>query len=287
MTTTYQIGDMTIHRIMESEAPIVSVYDLLPDATPELLDENRAWMEPTALRGDQLILAFNAWVVRTPHHTILVDACIGNHKTIPRPVWNNKTDNVFMTELAAHGLRVEDIDYVMCSHFHPDHIGWNTKLENGQWAPTFPNARYVFNQPELDYWNAKHAESPVAPLVESVLPIIAAGRAEIAPNAFEIGDHVRLMPVPGHTAGHFAVQLGKGFDAAVLAADVMHSPIQARYTHMSNRNDFDRAMSAANRRAFLERYCDAETLCCTAHFPSPSAMRVKRWGDGFKCEMAG
>jgi glyoxylase-like metal-dependent hydrolase (beta-lactamase superfamily II) len=286
MTTTFQIGDMTVHRIVEMEMPLFPALEMLPGLTPEVLAENRSWLQPKALNAeDWMLLCFQSYVVRTPHHVILLDACIGNHKERPRPSWNQKTDNAYITQLAAHGLRVEDIDYVMCSHFHADHVGWNTRLENGVWTPTFPNARYVFSQSELDYWTHRHAAAPAAPFADSVLPVIAAGRAEIVSPRHELGDHLRLLPTPGHTPGHSAIALGRGADLAVFTGDLIHSPLQARYPELSPRFDVDPIAAAATRRAFLERYCDAETICCTAHFPAPSAARIKRWGEGFRCEM--
>jgi glyoxylase-like metal-dependent hydrolase (beta-lactamase superfamily II) len=286
MKTTFQIGDMTLHRIVEMEMPLRPALEMFPTLSPELLAENRAWLRPAALDAeDWMLLCFQSYVVRTPHHTILLDACIGNHKERPRPAWNQKTDNAYMTQLAAHGLLVEDIDYVMCSHFHADHVGWNTRLDNGAWVPTFPKARYVFGQTELDHWTARNAEATVAPFADSVLPVIAAGRADIVGDTFALGDHVRLMPTYGHTEGHLAIALGRGADRAVFTGDLIHSPLQARYPELSPAFDSDPATSAVTRRAFLERYCDTETLCCTAHFPAPSIARVKRWGEGFKCEM--
>jgi len=288
MTTTFQIGDMTIHRIVEMEMPLLPALDMLPGLTPELLAENRSWLQPNALTAaDEFILCFQSYVVRTPHHTILLDTCIGNDKPRPRPAWDFKKDNVYASQLAAHGLRLEDIDFVMCSHFHADHVGWNTKLENGVYVPTFPNARYVFSQTELDAWTAKHAQAAIQPFADSILPVIDAGRADIVSDTHQLGDHVRLMPTPGHTEGHVAVRLGRTGEEAVFTGDLLHSPLQARYPELSPKFDVNPAQAAITRRAFLERYCDTETLCCTAHFPSPSATRVKRWGDGFKCEMVG
>ena len=288
MTTTFHIGDMTIHRIVEMEMPLLPALDMLPGLTPEVLAENRSWLQPNALNAeDWFMLCFQSYVVRTPHHTILLDTCIGNDKPRPRPAWHFKKDDVYASQLAAHGLRVEDIDFVMCSHFHADHVGWNTKLENGVYVPTFTNARYVFSQTELDAWTAKHAQAAIQPFADSVLPIIEAGRADIVSDTHQLGDHVRLMPTPGHTEGHVAVRLGRTGEEAVFTGDLLHSPLQARYPELSPKFDVNPAQAAITRRAFLERYCDTQTLCCTAHFPSPSAMRVKRWGDGFKCEMVG
>ena len=129
---------------------------------------------------DVLILCFQSYVVKTPHHTILIDSCIGNDKPRPqRPKWNMKTDDTYARALAAAGISVGDIDYVMCTHLHVDHVGWNTRLENGRWVPTFPKARYVFGKTEFDYWTETHAKTPVPPFADSVLPVVEAGQAEI------------------------------------------------------------------------------------------------------------
>ena len=107
---------------------------------------------------DMLILCFQSYVVKTPHHNILIDSCIGNDKPRPtRPKWNMKTDDTYLRGLNAAGFSVGDIDYVMCTHLHVDHVGQNTRLENGRWVPTFPNARYVFGQTEFDYWTGQNA----------------------------------------------------------------------------------------------------------------------------------
>jgi glyoxylase-like metal-dependent hydrolase (beta-lactamase superfamily II) len=173
----------------------------------------------------------------------------------------------------------------MCTHLHVDHVGWNTRLDNGRWVPTFPNARYVFAKAEYDYWAAQNAKSELPVFADSVLPVVEANRAELVTNDFAIGDHARIRPTPGHTPGHVAFVFGKGKDAAVFSGDAMHSPLQTRHPELSPKFDVDPLLAAATRRALLENYCDTETLCCTAHFPSPSAGRIKRRGDAFTCEM--
>jgi glyoxylase-like metal-dependent hydrolase (beta-lactamase superfamily II) len=287
MSLKLAVGDLTIHRIVEQETTFLPALELLPGLTPDLLAENRAWMrEASAIdAAGVLILCFQSYIVKTPHHTILVDSCIGNDKPRPlRPKWNMKTDNTYMRALATAGFSVDDIDYVMCTHLHVDHVGWNTRLEDDRWVPTFPNARYVFAKGEFDYWTEQHARTPVPPFADSVLPIMEAKRAEIVRSDFEIGDHARILPTPGHTPGHVAFTFGRGKDTAVVSGDLMHSPLQARYPELSAKFDVDQAQAAATRRNFLERYCDTDTLCCTAHFPSPSTGRIRRWGNGFSCQ---
>ena len=117
-----------------------------------------------------------------------------------------------------------------------------------------------------------------------MLPIVAANKAEIVRDDYGIGDHVRILPTPGHTPGHAAFTFGRGKDDAVVSGDLMHTPLQTRYPEMSVKFDVDQMQAAATRRKFLERYCDTDTLCCTAHFPSPSTGKIRRWGNGFVCE---
>jgi len=287
MSLKISVADLVIHRIVEQETPYFPALELFPDLTPEQFGDNRAWLQQAnALdASDTLILCFQSYVVKTPHHTILIDSCIGNDKPRPgRPKWDMKTDHTYMRGLAASGVSASDIDIVMCTHLHVDHVGWNTRLENGRWVPTFPNARYVFDQREYQHWTAQNAKAEVPPFTDSVLPVVEAGRADIVTDDFTIGDHVRILPTPGHTPGHVAFALGKGRDEAVFAGDLMHSPLQLRHPELSPKFDVDPVQAATTRRQFLERYCDSDTLCCPAHFPSPSVGRIRRRGDGFSCE---
>jgi glyoxylase-like metal-dependent hydrolase (beta-lactamase superfamily II) len=286
MSLKLTAGDLTIHRIVEQETPYFPALDLLPDLTPEVLAEHRGWMKKAGAidDSDTLVLCFQSYIVKTPHHTILIDSCIGNDKPRPgRPKWNMKTDDTYMRGLKAAGFSVGDIDFVMCTHLHVDHVGWNTRLENGRWVPTFPRARYVFAKTEFDYWTEQNAKAEVPPFTDSVLPVVEAKKSDIVTNDFAIGDHVRLLPTPGHTPGHVAFTFGKGKDDAVFAGDLMHSPLQTHHPELSPKFDVDPAQAGRTRRGFLERYCDTDTLCCTAHFPSPSTGKIRRKGSGFVC----
>ena len=287
MRTQYGVGDLTIHRIVEMEFGISPIREFFPGLGQELLDENRAWLAPAGLDPEtgNVVLCFQSYIVRTPHHTVLVDACIGNDKERPtRPAWNRKSDQSWMRALKAAGLGVDDIDFVLCTHLHGDHVGWNTRLDNGRWVPTFPKARYLFSKKEYAYWDELHRKTPQPQIADSVLPIIDANKAELVTSDHALGDHIRFVPTPGHTPDHFAVAVGRKSDEAVLTGDLIHSPLQARYPELYMRVDFDRDEASRTRRAFFERYCDTETLCCTMHFPSPSVGHIKRWGDGFRLD---
>src|SRR5579872_5665455 len=182
MRTSFTVNDMTIHRVVEQEYGFTPLFEFLPTLSKEQFEENRSWLEPAGYDAStgNVVLCFQSYVVKTPHHNILVDACIGNNKTFAhRPSWNGKTDDNWMRALKAAGLGPEDIDFVMCTHLHGDHVGWNTKLENGRWVPTFPKARYLFAKRDFDHFSAENSKAPIAPFEDSVMPIVEAKRADL------------------------------------------------------------------------------------------------------------
>jgi glyoxylase-like metal-dependent hydrolase (beta-lactamase superfamily II) len=285
MPDPIKVGNTTIHRIIEQEGPFFEALKFFPALTKEVLDENRAWMQPKFLSPkDELLLCIQSYLVQTPHHNILIDTCVGNHKPRPaRPFWNMMNSDRFEKGLAGTGVGIDKIDFVMCTHLHVDHVGWNTRLENGRWVPTFPKARYVFADRELAYWTQRQKDDPMAcPWVtDSVLPIVAANRVDIVKSAHAFNDLVTLIPTPGHTIDHYSVQVGKPGADAVITGDMIHSPLQARYPEYGMMSDYDSKQAGQSRRELFGRFCDTSTLMCTAHFPSPSTGRFVRWRDSF------
>src|SRR3984893_1597620 len=147
MSLKFSVGEFSGLGLIEQETTFLPAFDMLPGLTAEVLAENRGWMKAAGAidDSDTLILCFQSYIVTTPHHTILIDSCIGNDKPRPaRPKWNMKTDDTYVRAVKTAGFSFGDIDYVMCTHLHVDHVGWNTRLDNGRWVSTFPNARYVF-----------------------------------------------------------------------------------------------------------------------------------------------
>jgi glyoxylase-like metal-dependent hydrolase (beta-lactamase superfamily II) len=216
-------------------------------------------------------------VIRTPHFNVLVDSCVGNHKTRPaRPAWNMLRSRRYMAQLRRVGLRVEDIDYVLCTHLHPDHVGWNTRLRNGRWIPTFPNAKYIFGKAEYDFWLGRHQINSLPHFEDSVLPIVHRNQAELVASDHQIGDFIKLASAPGHTPDHLIVEIGHRHAEAVLLADAVHSVLQIKQPKLSMCFDFDGEQSHRTRLALFDRLADTKTICCPAHFPAPSIGRIKR-----------
>ncbi len=285
MPVQIQIGSISIQRIVEQEAPFFEALQFFPNLTKEVLAENRAWLRPRFLDSeDKLVLCIQSYLVQTAERNILIDTCVGNHKPRPtRAFWHMRNSDQYEKNLTAAGLSAGDIDFVMCTHLHPDHVGWNTRLEDGRWVPTFPKARYIFADRELAHWTARQKEDPEALpwITDSVLPIMAAKRADIVKSTHALDELVTLVPTPGHTIDHYSVRVGKPGADAVISGDMIHSPLQARYPELSARPDYDGKQSAQTRRKLFGEICDTSTLLCTAHFPSPSIGRLVRWRDAF------
>jgi len=281
MTPPFTVGGIQVWRIVEMPEPFMKPLAMFPDATAEIIAENRHWLEPDALCPEtgKLLLTIQAYLVRTSRHTLLIDTCVGCGKSNEwYPDWHQRTDTVWLDRLAAAGAAPEQIDYVFCTHLHPDHCGWNTRLLDGRWVPTFPKARYVMARTEVEYLEAK----PDNVWNENVLPVIESGQALVVDDGYALDDEVWLQPTPGHTAGHVAVRLASKGREAVMTGDMIHSPIQCPYPDWAFKYDFDKAQAVATRRAVLEAAAEHRHLVMTAHFPAPSAGYVEVRGDVFK-----
>ena len=277
------LGDMTIQSVLENIAPAEAPGDMFPTAASEDFARHIDWMAPTFYdpASDMLILAFQSFVVRTPRLNILVDTCVGEDKVRPWPQFHMKKWP-WMNNLQALGLTPEDIDVVMCTHLHPDHVGWNTQLRDGHWVPTFPNASYVFARDEYDYWekeNAQGSERIGLTFADSVLPVMEAGQATLVDHDHEIDTGVWLEPTPGHSPGHVVVNLTSNGDSVVFTGDLMHHPVQVPEPHWSTCFCWDMEMSAKTRTDFVDRYADTNTIILPVHFAGETAGRIVGGGD--------
>ena len=287
MTPAITLKDITIHPVVEQQGAHFDTLEFFPTLTKEVLEENRPWLQPAFIdpATGRLVLCVQSFVIKTQHQNILVDTCVGNHKPRPaRPFWNMMRSDRFEKNLGAAGLTVNDIDYVMCTHLHVDHVGWNTRLENGRWVPTFPKAKYVMADRELAHWTQKEKDDPASVpwITDSVLPIIEANRAQIVASDFALNDAVKFIPTPGHTIDHCSVLVGRPGLDALITGDMIHSPIQGKYPELGMRADYDSRQAGQTRRQVFDRFRDEPTIMCITHFPSPSTGRVRSWGDGYK-----
>lgn len=281
------LGDITVARVVEMEGPLMPPTHLLPHATAEALAPHKSWLTPNFLAPDGLfVMSIHTYVIRTKHHTILVDTCIGNDKDRQAfAAWSRMQGPYLQTMESVAGVKPEQVDYVLCTHLHVDHVGWNTRLVNGKWVPTFPNAKYIFNRVEWDYWKGEYEAGRDAgdgAIADSVLPIIEAKKAVLVEGDHAIDDQVWLEPTPGHTPGHVCVHVKDGGKEAIMTGDMMHHPVQLAEPQWSSGFCADPKASAATRRAFLERNCDNGKLIMAAHFATPTVGYVAPSGNAFR-----
>ncbi len=288
----FSLGEFTLSSVVEIGDSQLEAREIFPDWTPEAIGPHLEWMAPrhSDPTGEKLAIVIQSFLIKTPRYTILVDACGGNDKNRNRPHFHQR-QWPWLETLAAAGAAPEDIDFVLCTHMHVDHVGWNTRLENGRWAPTFPNARYIFASAEWEHWQKLAAETDLPRtgnyIEDSVLPIVEAGRADLVDMDHGIADGVWLDPLPGHSPGAVGVHLSSGGQDAVLCGDMMHHMIQCRLPDWSTNFCTDQVAARATRRAFLESYADTDTLICPAHFPAPTLGRVESLVEGFNYRYIG
>lgn len=283
------LGDVRVQSVVERAGPYRDPLEMYPKATPEIVERHVPWMAPECFDADKgvMIFAFQSFVLRTPRQTILIDTCVGNDKDRPgRPDWHRQ-NWPWMDNLRAAGVAPEEIDVVMCTHLHVDHVGWNTRLIDGRWVPTFPNASYLFARAEWDFWLAEYETEQFTddPFYEdSLKPVLNAGQMTLIDGVHEVDDWVRIEPSPGHTPGHVCIRVASGDSVAVMSGDLMHHPVQCGEPDWNSCFCVDDHGARNTRRAFLDKHAETDTLIMPAHFPTPSAGRIKADADRFRFE---
>lgn len=268
---SWTVGHVTVTRVEENVIPLPQT-TILDGVTDRHLADTAEWIDPF-FRGDgKMLLSVHTFVVQSGDTTIVVDTCVGGAE---RPL---PGDDAFLDRLAAvvpGGL--DGVDVVLCTHLHFDHVGWNTIERNGEWLPTFPNARYLISEPELgSFPEADH--NGVGPT--SIDPLIAAGLLDAVAMDHEITSEIRLLPTPGHAPGHVSVLIESDGETALITGDATHSPLQFAYPELSSqRFDDDTDQSTATRRDLVERLVDTDTLVLGTHFAPPTAGHVRSATD--------
>ena len=274
---TWQIGDVRVTQIVELTTASLGPH-LLPQATPSLL-AGMPWLAPF-LQDGKLLLSIHCLVLEVHGRVIVVDTCIGNDKPRTYPKWNLMQGD-FLTRFEAAGFHPSRVDTVLCTHMHVDHVGWNTRLVDGRWTPTFPNARYLFAEAEWQHW--RDEPQPYGPVFEdSVQPVFDQGLADIVSSDHRLCDEVWLEPTPGHTPGHVSVRIASAGAEAVITGDMIHHPCQIARPDWSSLADWDPDQSAATRGHFVNRYSDRPVLVIGTHFAAPTAGHIVRDGDAWR-----
>lgn len=246
-------------------------------ATDEAVTAERSWLEPHFIdpESGRLIFAIQSLIVQTERHTIVLETANGDG--------NDSESAAYLTRFRQAGLDPHDVDFVVTTHMHADHIGWNVRKQKWRTAPTFPRARYLFVREEWEYWRTRQpGEFGQAAVQAAVVPIVDEGMADLVSANHRIDEEVELVPMPGHTPGHVSVRISSQGAEAMIGGDVLHHPLQCAYPEWQSQYEVDPELSRRTRRAFLERYAGSGTLIVPAHFPTPAAGYIIRHGDAFR-----
>jgi len=276
-TQQWRVGEATVTAITEAETAGIPPQLFFPDATTADV-RACAWLdERTATANGDVTLRVQAFLIQLPTRTVLVDPCVGNSKRRALPFWNLQT-YPWMERFRATGVTPEDIEVVVHTHLHADHVGWDTHLADGAWVPTFPNARHVYVGDELDYLQS--ADRSIEDVYgDSVAPIIDAGLADVVDVDTTLGDGLQLVATPGHTPGHTSLLVSSGDERLVITGDLMFHPVQFMYPTWSEIADDDVGLARETRAAFIDEHEGTDTLVAGSHFPvEPVGHVTKRAG---------
>jgi glyoxylase-like metal-dependent hydrolase (beta-lactamase superfamily II) len=293
---TWRIGAISITRIEEQVGyASVAPEKYLVGLDRAVLEAHLKWLVPNhyAPQHDRLITSVHSWLIRTEHHSVLLDCCAGNHKDRPEFARFHQLDTPFLTRLQAAGATPEEIDIVLCTHLHSDHVGWNTVLRDGRWVPTFPNARYLFSRAENEHGDPRRNPMADADVMrsnayrDSVLPVIESGQAQLIDGSHAIDDTLLIEPAPGHTIGHVMLKLAHDGERALFCGDVVHHPLQVYAPQWNSGFCEVPEQARATRRRVLDQCADEKTLLFPAHFAAPHATAIARDGETFRPEFVG
>jgi glyoxylase-like metal-dependent hydrolase (beta-lactamase superfamily II) len=280
MNLTWKIGDVRITRVVELETATSPRFLFAERGKADMLGVD--WLRPHFVNEQgHMLMSIHSLIIESAGKVIVVDTCLGNDKPRAVPGWNMRT-GPYLEDLAQAGFPRDQVNTVLCTHLHVDHVGWNTMLVDDVWMPTFPNARYLFGREEWQYWSTTERDDYGPIVADSVRPIVDAGLADLVETDHKITDEVWLESTPGHTPGHVSVHIASRGEEAVITGDMTHHPCQMAHPDWAASVDFDPVESTATRREFFKTYADRPVLIIGTHFATPTAGHLRRDGDAWR-----
>jgi glyoxylase-like metal-dependent hydrolase (beta-lactamase superfamily II) len=270
MTSRAEIGGASVWQVEEitQKKPLSAM-----TTDGELIARLPKWLFPRFIDADgQVDIVSQSWIVIIDGRVVVVDPCTGNGRNFPDFPPAHMLDTPYLERFAATGMRPEDVDYVVCTHLHMDHCGWNTLLREGRYVPTFPNARYVMGQREFDRWDSRRPDHAPVPanagtFENSVLPVLEAGLAELVPDTFRISASLQIEPAPGHTVGHSLLHLDCGARQAYFVGDAFHHPVEMIHPDLDSRTSENFPLAHQTRVRIIDTCLAGNALVIPAHFP--------------------
>ncbi len=273
--STWTFGEVTISKVLDMTGPF-SAARAFPGADLSEMDKYADMLVPWHYEPatKNVLFDYQAFVVRTPRYVIVVDGGQGNDK--PRGSSEaNMRKGPFLENLKAAGVVPEQVNFVMNTHFHSDHVGWNTSTKDGKFVPTFPNARYIFNQAEVDGSRANLAAAGIGvSFADSIQPVLDANIVDFIKGDREIDNGVRIVFSPGHTPGHQALSINSKGKRAILCGDLIHNPIEVVHPEWEVLFDADKEAGKVQRHKFVDGHTDVDVTIFAAHFRGPTAGKI-------------
>lgn len=223
-------------------------------------------------RGN-LRMNIGTFVVRSAGKLILIDTGLGDKPREGYPPGN------LLGNLASAGVSPDDVDLVVITHLHIDHVGWNTASRDGAWAPTFPRARYLIARREWEYFSQPEQAQKLEYMQDSVLPLAGSGQLDLVEETHAVTADLTLVPAPGHTPAHVCVAIVSDGARAMIIGDMAHHPVQLTETDWSVAFDLDPKLAAETRARMVERMEREDAVVIGGHFPSPGIGRLVRLGE--------
>jgi glyoxylase-like metal-dependent hydrolase (beta-lactamase superfamily II) len=277
----WSVGACTLTSVVEDETLRIPPEMFFVGAKEADVARHR-WLVPDfADERGRIAMRVQAFVIETHARHVLVDPCVGNGKKRPLPFWNERSWP-FLERFADAGFAPEKIDCVVHTHLHADHCGWDTRLRDGEWVPTFPNARHLYTRAELDWCRAGDNPGIAGVYADSIAPILTAGLADIVPEDAALGDGLRLESTPGHTPGHVSLWIESRGEVALVSGDFLHHPVQCAELDWAETGDLDADQARATRRRMLARAAETQALFLGTHFATRPAGRIQADGDAFR-----
>jgi glyoxylase-like metal-dependent hydrolase (beta-lactamase superfamily II) len=275
----YRVGDATITCVVESQNDGIPARFFFPEASDEAVLRH-PWVVPefADARG-RIVMRVQAFVVEVGARVVVVDPCVGNGKTRTLPFWNDQSWP-FLERFADAGFAPERVDTVVHTHLHADHVGWDTRRQDGAWVPTFARARHLYTARELDW--CKSASPDPAVYEDSIAPIFAAGLADVVEEDADLGAGLRLESTTGHTPGHVSLWVESRGERALLTGDFLHHPVQCAEPHWAEVGDEDADLARATRRRMFELAAATGALVLGTHFASRPGGRIRAEGAAWR-----
>lgn len=280
-TQRWQVGDVTITSVVEDQVDHIPPELFFPEADAGAVSKHEWCIPDFADEAGNIGLRVQALMIECAGRRILVDPCVGNGKTRELPFWHEQSWP-FLERFAAAGFAPDGVDTVIHTHLHADHVGWDTQLVDGEWVPTFTQARHLYTQAELDMVAAGNGMDFAQTYADSVVPILEAGLADVVAPDTDLGDGLRLASTPGHTPGHVSLWVERGNDVALVTGDALHHPVQCAEPEWAEVGDEDADLARETRRALLSEAARRGVLFIGTHFPNLPAGRVVADGETWR-----